>query len=102
MNRTVSTPHVNVECGPRSAPAFNPPERQILTLQDGPAFLTVTEVSELLRIPQGTLRYWRHAGIGPRSVRFGRRVVYRSNDIRMYIESESPRTSRGEDPIETV
>jgi predicted DNA-binding transcriptional regulator AlpA len=34
------------------------------------------------------LRYWRHLGIGPRSFRIGRRVVYRNADLRAWIESQ--------------
>ncbi len=31
--------------------------------------LTIAEVSEMLRVPVGTLRYWRHLGAGPHSLR---------------------------------
>ncbi|HIZ98255.1 MAG TPA: helix-turn-helix domain-containing protein [Candidatus Janibacter merdipullorum] len=43
--------------------------------------MTVTEASQYLRIPEGTLRYWRHRGEGPRAVKLGRRVVYRRQDL---------------------
>ena len=39
--------------------------------------LSARKVSELIGVPLGTLRYWRHAGIGPASFTLGRRVVYR-------------------------
>lgn len=97
MSRTVSTPQVDVECNLGFPTALKGPPHQIPSFENVPVFLTITEVSELLRIPQGTLRYWRHAGIGPRSVRFGRRVVYRSDDIKSYVKAETSRTGRGED-----
>jgi predicted DNA-binding transcriptional regulator AlpA len=48
--------------------------------------LTTAEVAELTRAPQSTLRYWRHLGIGPRSFRLGRRVVYRRAEIERWIQ----------------
>ena len=54
--------------------------------------LTIGEASELLRAPVATLRYWRHLGTGPRSFRLGRRVLYRRDDLRAWIDAQ-----RGED-----
>jgi predicted DNA-binding transcriptional regulator AlpA len=53
-----------------------------------PELLTITEAAELLRAPVATLRYWRHLGTGPRSFRLGRRVLYRSEDLRSWIDAE--------------
>ena len=39
--------------------------------------LTIDEVAEMLRVPIGTLRYWRHLGAGPHSFKVGRWVRYR-------------------------
>ena len=50
-----------------------------------PELLTITEAAERLRTPVATLRYWRHRNIGPRSFRLGRRVLYRSDDLRAWI-----------------
>ena len=50
--------------------------------------LTITEAAELLRAPIATLRYWRHLGTGPRSFRLGRRVLYRSDDLRSWIDTQ--------------
>ena len=33
----------------------------------GDEMLTLQEACAFLRIPEGTLRYWRHLGAGPRS-----------------------------------
>ena len=69
--------------GPRSvAPAvFDRANRE-------PELLTITEAAELLRAPVATLRYWRHLGTGPCSFRLGRRVLYRSDDLRSWIEAQ--------------
>jgi len=53
-----------------------------------PELLTITEASELLRAPVATLRYWRHLGTGPRSFRLGRRVLYRHDDLRSWIDAQ--------------
>jgi hypothetical protein len=53
-----------------------------------PELLTITEAAELLRAPVATLRYWRHLGTGPRSFRLGRRVLYRSDDLRSWIDAQ--------------
>ncbi len=52
-----------------------------------PELLTIIEAAELLRAPVATLRYWRHLGTGPRSFRLGRRVLYRSDDLRSWIDA---------------
>src|SRR5688500_1989310 len=38
----------------------------------GDEMLTLQEACDFLRIPEGTLRYWRHLGAGPRSFKIGR------------------------------
>ncbi|EXF24276.1 transcriptional regulator [Nesterenkonia sp. AN1] len=38
--------------------------------------------------PESTLRYWRHCGEGPASVRLGKRVFYREQDVIDWIESK--------------
>ena len=54
-----------------------------------PELLTITEAAELLRAPVASLRYWRHLGTGPRSCfRLGRRVLYRSDDLRSWIDAQ--------------
>jgi excisionase family DNA binding protein len=50
--------------------------------------LTIAEAAELLRAPVATLRYWRHLGTGPRSFRLGRRVLYRHEDLRAWIDDQ--------------
>jgi excisionase family DNA binding protein len=53
-----------------------------------PELLTITEAADVLRTPVATLRYWRHLGTGPRSLRLGRRVLYRRDDLRAWIEAQ--------------
>ncbi|MFT4010697.1 MAG: hypothetical protein QM655_11725 [Nocardioidaceae bacterium] len=38
--------------------------------------LMLKEVAALLRVPEATMRYWRHCGTGPRSFTIGRSVRY--------------------------
>lgn len=51
--------------------------------------LTVSEVAEITRLPEATLRWFRHEGTkGPRSAKLGRRIVYRESDVRAWIEAQ--------------
>lgn len=62
------------------------------TRRKQPALLTVTEGAKLLRAPVVTLRYWRHLNTGPRSFRLGRRVRYRRDDLRTWIDARAGQT----------
>lgn len=44
-------------------------------------YLTTAELSVRTVTPIETLRYWRHIGKGPRSVKYGRRVLYPIEDL---------------------
>lgn len=56
---------------------------------DGPAILTTAEVSELIHVPVGTLRYWRHQGTGPRSFRLGaKKVMYMRADVESWLRRQ--------------
>lgn len=57
-----------------------------------PELLTVAEAADLLRAPVATLRYWRHLNIGPHSFRLGRRVLYRREDLRAWIDAQANRS----------
>lgn len=48
--------------------------------------MTLKEVAAMLRVPEATLRYWRHLGTGPSSFRIGRGVRYWRNDVVMWLE----------------
>ncbi|WP_164702609.1 AlpA family transcriptional regulator [Modestobacter sp. KNN46-3] len=64
------------------------PASRELAASPEPELLTISEAAELVRAPVATLRYWRHLGIGPRSFRLGRRVLYRRDDLRTWIDSQ--------------
>lgn len=57
--------------------------------------LTTGETAQMLRVPDATLRYWRHIGIGPRSSRLGRKVIYARRDVDAWVAQETARTARG-------
>jgi excisionase family DNA binding protein len=48
--------------------------------------MTIEEVATFLRVPVGTLYQWRYKGTGPKSVRVGRHVRYRQNDVQSWLE----------------
>lgn len=50
--------------------------------------LTTDEAADILRTPAATLRYWRHIGAGPRGFRLGRRVLYRYDDLRAWVDAQ--------------
>jgi DNA-binding transcriptional MerR regulator len=58
-----------------------------------PELLIIAEAADLLRAPVATLRYWRHRNIGPYSFRLGRSVLYRSDDLRSWIDAKAGRIS---------
>jgi predicted DNA-binding transcriptional regulator AlpA len=49
--------------------------------------LTLPEVSERLRVPVKTLRYWKREGKGPQPRRLGTRLVYRQSEVEDFIAS---------------
>ena len=55
----------------------------------GDQMLTLAEVAELLRVPQATMRYWRHLGTGPRSFRIGRSVRYWRTEVWTWIDTQT-------------
>jgi predicted DNA-binding transcriptional regulator AlpA len=50
--------------------------------------LRIPEVSEVTGVPEATLRFWRHQGVGPRSAKLGRRVVYREADVLAWVDAQ--------------
>lgn len=50
--------------------------------------LTTNEVAESLRVSESTVRYWKHRGEGPRSMKVGRRVLYRREDVELWLASK--------------
>lgn len=58
-------------------------------------YLTVAEVAAKFRVDEATLRTWRRRGVGPRSMKFGRRVVYKRTEVKRYEEQQERETARG-------
>jgi predicted DNA-binding transcriptional regulator AlpA len=58
-------------------------------------YLTTKEVAEMTRLPEETLRYYRHAGNkGPRSFTLGgRRVLYDVADVEAWIAQAKAKAS---------
>lgn len=49
-------------------------------------YMTTEELATLCRTSPGTCRYWRHIGEGPASIKVGRRVLYRREDVTAWLE----------------
>jgi predicted DNA-binding transcriptional regulator AlpA len=49
--------------------------------------LTTKSVSEMLAVPEGTVRYWRKAGVGPPWVKLEGSIRYVEQEVLRYIES---------------
>lgn len=47
-------------------------------------YLTLAEVAEHYRTTDGTVRYWRHIGYGPKGVKLGTRVLYPRAEIERF------------------
>ena len=47
-------------------------------------------------IPVPTLRHYRHRNIGPPSVKIGRRVLYRLDDLHHWLRQQESATRRGD------
>lgn len=51
--------------------------------------LTTTELAAYLSVPVATLHQWRHRGVGPRGIRVGRHVRYRSSDVDAWLNDNA-------------
>ena len=47
--------------------------------------LTIEEFAERMRISVPTARHWRAQNYGPRGVRIGRKVMYRTADVEAFL-----------------
>jgi hypothetical protein len=47
-------------------------------------FSTTEQVAERYWTSPATVRYWRHAGVGPRGVKIGRKVLYRESELQRW------------------
>ena len=55
----------------------------------GDELMTLKEVAALVRVPEATLRYWRHLGTGPHGFRIGRSVRYWHNEVIHWLDEQS-------------
>lgn len=51
-------------------------------------YLTTEEVAEICRTAPSTVRFWRHAGKGPKGVKKGRRVLYPQSQVEAWLASD--------------
>jgi excisionase family DNA binding protein len=49
---------------------------------------TISQVSEFLSVPVGTLYQWRHKGYGPPAMRIGRSLRYDAAAVRRWLVEE--------------
>jgi excisionase family DNA binding protein len=49
-------------------------------------YMTTAEVAELVHAPVETVRYWVYVGRAPKSIKLGRRRLFRRADVLAWIE----------------
>jgi hypothetical protein len=59
----------------------------------GNEMLTLAEAGTFLRVPEGTLRYWRHLGAGPHSFKVGRHIRYWRTDLITWLAEQTRASS---------
>jgi len=74
--------------------APHPLHREIPHADD--ELMSLNEVAALVRVPEATLRYWRHLGTGPRGFRVGRSVRYWRNEVVHWLEEQSRHPQAGD------
>jgi hypothetical protein len=65
------------------------PDEYARRVKAGDQILYLKEAAAFVRKPEGTMRYYRHLGIGPRSFRHGRNVAYWQTDLILWLADES-------------
>ena len=69
------------------------PDEYARRLKAGDEILYLPEAAAFVRKCVGTLRYYRHLGIGPRSFRHGRNVAYWKTDLILWLAEEAAQPS---------
>jgi hypothetical protein len=85
MTTTLAYPDDDPRPDENRRPARNP----------GDEMLSLPEAGRFLRVPEGTLRYWRHLGCGPRSFKVGRHVRYWRTDLILWLTEQTNRSRDG-------
>jgi DNA-binding transcriptional MerR regulator len=70
--------------------------RRIMIAAPEVELMTTSEVSAVLGIPVGTLRYYRSSGCGPASFRLGGRIRYRRAEVLAWVEEQERNSRRGQ------
>ena len=91
--------NANTPCASRSSKEQRPDRstharqchRQHPIGNPGDEMLTLQEACRFLRVPEGTLCYWRHLGAGPRSSKLGRDVRYWRADLVLWLTEQTNR-----------
>lgn len=60
-----------------------------------PPRLSTAEAAELAGVAESTLRYYRHAGIGPASYTIGSKVYYDLTDLTDWLAAQKAASLRG-------
>ena len=74
-----------------TAEQMNPDDNRRPAMSLGDEMLRLQEACHFVRVPEGTLRYWRHLGAGPRSFKVGRHVRIKESVLADFIESNTVR-----------
>lgn len=69
------------------------PDEYARRLKSGDEILYLDEAAAFVRKSEGTMRYYRHLGIGPRSFRHGRNVAYWKTDLILWLAEEAAQPS---------
>src|SRR4051794_10507671 len=70
---------------PRRGRRAQPGTTPSTTWRSMPRFMTTSELAELCRTSENTVRYWRHIGAGPPSFKLGRRVLYDAEAVEEWL-----------------
>ena len=75
-----------------TASPIDPADDRRPTRSPGDEMLSLQEACRFLRVPEGTLRYWRHLGSGPLCFQIlGRHVRYWRADLILWLTEQTNR-----------
>lgn len=56
--------------------------------RDAQALLPTDDAAQFLGVATGTMRWWRHKGVGPKSFKVGGKVMYKRADLQAYLDAQ--------------
>lgn len=65
-------------------------------MDESPTYVNTDEASRITHVPAPTLRHYRHRNVGPPSVKIGRRVLYRLDDLHAWLKQQENQSRRGD------